>query len=252
VLGTQLSPALIAAAGLVQIMKRKISAWSGRYLAALRTHLRKSPRASLEPARSLGHQAAAIGLETLDLAKIHERALATLETCGRKDAMIGRADTFFTETLMPIEETHEAALKSRTRLNELNAALSQRLVDLAMSRRSLKLGIARRKTAESALQKSADHYKQLLKESLSLQKHLQCLTHQILSTQERQRKKISQDLQDEIAQTLLGINVRLLTVKEAAGRNTMGLQQEIASTQRLLDASVKTIKWLAHKLDKNL
>ena len=231
-------------------MKRKISAWSGRYLAALRKHLRQSPRASLEPARSLGRQAAAIGLETLDLAKIHERALATLETSSSKDGIIGRADIFFTETLTPIEETHEAALKSSTRLNELNAALRERLADLAVSKRSLKLGIAQRKTAESALRKTPGHHKKLLKESLALQKHLQGLTHQVLSGQERRRKQLSQDLQDEIAQTLLGISVRLLTLQEAASRNTIGLQQEIARTQRLVDASVKTIKWFAGELDK--
>ena len=98
------------------------------------------------------------------------------------------------------------------------SALSGRY--LAASNRSLKQGIAQRKTVEAALKKSGEHYKALLEESLALQEHLRHLTHQILSAQEEERKKISHDLQDEIAQTLLGINVRLLTLKKAAKGNT--------------------------------
>ena len=86
-----------------------------------------------------------------------------------------------------------------------------------------------------------------MKESRRLQKHLQRLTHQILSAQEDKRKKISRELQDEIAQTLLGINVRLLTLKKAAAANAEGLKKEIASTQRLVDKSVKTIKRFARE-----
>jgi len=83
-----------------------------------------------------------------------------------------------------------------------------------------------------------------------LQKHLQHLTHRILSAQEDKRKKISHDLQDEIAQTLLGINVRLLTVKEAASRDAKSLNKEIASTQRLVDISARTVERFAREFEK--
>ena len=132
-------------------------------------------------------------------------------------------------------------------MSQLNKTLGRRTVDLAASNRSLKQGIVRRKTVEQALKKSGEHYKKLLKESRRLQKHLRHLTHQILSAQEDKRKKISHDLQDEIAQTLLGINVRLLTLKKEATVNTEGLKKEIASTQRLVDKSVKTIKRFARE-----
>ena len=228
-------------------MKRKLGALSGRYLAALRKHLKQSPSASLEPARGLGRQAVAIGLETLDVARIHARALATLEAADSKDGLIKRADIFFTETITPIEKTHRAALKASARLTRLNATLGRRTANLAASHRSLKRGIARRKTVELAFKKSREHYHVLLEESLALQKHLQHLTHCILSAQEDKRKKIGHDLQDEIAQTLLGINVRLLTVKKAAGHNAQSLQKEIASTQRLVHMSVRTIERFARE-----
>ena len=230
-------------------MKRTLTALSQRYVAALRKHLRQGPRA-IAPcvtAHDLGCQAAALNLETLDVARIHEAALATVEASRSKDGVIKRAELFFAEAVTPIEETHRAALKANVRLNQLNQTLGRRTVDLAASRRSLKQDVVQRKTVEQALKKSGEHSRKLLKESLRLQKHLQRLTHQILSAQEDKRKKISRDLHDEIAQTLLGINVRLLTLKKEAAIDASDLKKEIASTQRLVDKSVKSINRFARE-----
>ena len=120
---------------------------------------------------------------------------------------------------------------------------------LAASTRSLKQGIAQRKTVEKALKKSREHYKLLLEESLALRDHLRRLTHQILATQEAERKKISRDLRDEIARTRLGINVRLLTLKKAAKGKTASLKKEIANAQRLVRESVRSINQFARELD---
>jgi len=100
---------------------------------------------------------------------------------------------------------------------------------------------------EKALKKSGERSKRLLEESRRLQKHLQRLAHRIMVAQEDKRKKISHDLQDEIAQTLLGINVRLLTLKREGSANARGFEKEIASTQRVVDMSVKTIKRFARE-----
>ena len=231
-------------------MKRKLNTLSRRYVAALRKHLKQGPQASLQPALRLGRQAAAIGLETLDMARIHEGALATLEASSSRDGIIKRAGIFFAEAITPIEQTHRAALKANARLSQLNNTLGRRTVNLAASNRSLKQGIVRRKAVEQALKKSAGHYARLLKKSRRLQQYLQHLTHQILSAQEDKRKKISRELHDEIAQTLLGINVRLLTLKKAAAVNTGGLKKEIASTQRLVKQSVKTMNRFAREFGK--
>jgi signal transduction histidine kinase len=218
-------------------------------VAALRKHLRQGPRVTLPcgTARGLGREAAALKLETLDVARIHQGALAALEASSSRDGVIERAEIFFAEAITPIEETHRAALTTNVRLSKLSQTLERRTVDLTASHRSLKQGIVRRKTVQQALKKSAEHSRKLLKESCRLQHHLQRLTHQILSAQEDKRKKISRDLHDEIAQTLLGINVRLLTLKKQAAINTSGLKKEIASTQWLVDKSVKSIKRFARE-----
>jgi signal transduction histidine kinase len=229
-------------------MKRKLTTLSRRYASALRKHLKQSPRASLESARGLGRQAMSLGLEAQDVAGIHEVALATLEL-NSSIGQIERANIFFTKTIKSFGTTHRAVLNSNTRLNRVNQTLDQRAVDLAASNRSLKKGISQRRTVAAALKKRVDHYKKLLAKSLPVQKHLQHLTHHILSQQEKNRKKISHGLQDEIAQTLLGINVRLLTVKRAAGLNDKDLQKEIASAQRLVEKSAQSINRFARELD---
>jgi two-component system sensor histidine kinase UhpB len=77
------------------------------------------------------------------------------------------------------------------------------------------------------------------------------MTHRALVAQEDERKKISCELQDEIVQTLLGINVRLLSLKRQARGSAKGLKKEIASTQRLVLRSAQSVRKLARELDSH-
>jgi two-component system sensor histidine kinase DegS len=228
-------------------MKQKLIGLSQRYVTALRKHLKPGPRANLQPALRLGREAVALGLETLELARIHERALTTLELSRSKNGLIKRAEVFFTESLTPIVETHRAARQSKSDLHRLNGKLDRRTVELASTNRQLQRGIVRRKRVEAALKKSGVHYTRLLKDSLQLQEGLRLLTHQVLAAQEDERQKISRELQDEIAQTLLGINVRLLSLKQEALSNTKSLKNEIASTQRLVVNSARSVRRVARE-----
>lgn len=228
-------------------MKSKIFALSERYATALRKHLQGGSRASLQPALGLGRQAVALGLETLELARMHERAFAALGPSNGKNRSNKQAEIFFAEAITPIVETHRAARQCKLDLERLTETLDQRTAELASTNRQLKRGIVRRKSVENALKKSGVHYSKLLKDSLHLQAGLRKLTHQVLSAQEDERKKMSQELQNEIAQTLLGINARLLSLKMAARDNTHGLKNEIATTQRLVIKSAKSVRRLARE-----
>jgi two-component system sensor histidine kinase DegS len=228
-------------------MRKKWNGVSQRYVMALRKHLRQGPCASLQPAVQFGRRAVLLGLETLELARIHERALTTLALSNSKNGLIKRAEMFFAEALTPIVETHRAAQQSKIQLHRLNETLSRRTVELAATHRQLKRGMVRRQSVEAALKRSGIHYTRLLKDSLQLQEGLRQLTHQVLVAQEDERKKISRELQDEIAQTLLGINVRLLSLKQEARLNTKGLKNEIASTQRLVVKSAKSVRRVARE-----
>jgi signal transduction histidine kinase len=135
-------------------------------------------------------------------------------------------------------------------LRQLTELLGQRTLELAATNGQLQRGIVRRKTVEAALKKSGERYTRLLKDSLKLQEGLRQLTHQVLAAQEEERHKISHELQDEIAQTLLGINVRLLSLKQQARSNTEGLKNEIASTQELVANSAKSVRRAASQFKK--
>ncbi len=228
-------------------MTQKSNGLSQRYVTALREHLKQERGAGFLPALALGRRAVVLGLETLELARMHERALAELKLDGNQDGMLGRAEVFFAEALAPIVETHRAARESKVELSRLNKALSRRTALLSATNRLLQRGVVRRKSVEAALKKSGEHYTRLLGDSLRLQENLRQLTHRVLAAQEDERKKISHELQDEIAQTLLGINVRLLTLKSEARANTKGLKNEIASTQRLVVKSARSVRRAARE-----
>ncbi len=211
-------------------MKRNVTRLSRRYVAALRKHLKRGPRASYQPARKLGLRAMTFGLETLDLARVHERALITLvlpsDSSRARDAMVRRAGKFFAEAITPIERTHRTAQEANAYFAQLNQSLRRRSEDLAVSNRQLKREIVQRKGVEESLRKSEQHYGQLLKQSRDMQEQLRHLSRQLLVAQEEERKKISRELHDEIAQTLTGINVRLAALKTEAAHNTKGLQRK--------------------------
>jgi signal transduction histidine kinase len=72
-----------------------------------------------------------------------------------------------------------------------------------------------------------------------------------LAALEAGRKKMSHKLQDEIAQTLLGIRLRLLSLRHQAQSDPGSLKNEIASTQRLVVKSAASLRRFAHKLDNH-
>jgi signal transduction histidine kinase len=224
--------------GSIQKMKFKLIALSRRYVTELRKHLEPGCKAGTQPAVGLGRRAVALGLETLELARIHEHALTALKLTASRAAQIKRAEIFFNEAIGPIVDTHRAARQSRSELDRMNARLKRRTTELADTNRRLKEGIVRRKSVEASLKKSGEHYTKLLKNSIGLQDDLRRMTQQVLAAQEEERKSISRELRDEIAQTLLGINVRLLALKRAARANSKGLKNEITTTQRLVGKTV--------------
>ena len=230
-------------------MKRK---FSRRYQTALLSHLKQGPRAGLQPARGLGRQALAAGLQTLDLAKLHEQILVTRVLPGhpasKRASLIRQAGIFFTEAITPIEKIHRSPREAAIHLNQIVEMLSRRTVELAASNLALEQEIVQRKAVEAALKKSEHHYGELLAESDRLQTQLRQLSRQILLAQEEERREISRELHDVIAQTLTGINVRLAALAREAATNTEGLDRNIAQTQRLVEKSVDIVHRFAREL----
>jgi signal transduction histidine kinase len=219
------------------------------YLAALRSYLQHGTPSDTRAAHDLGSQALASGLDTLDLAKIHDQTLLTLLTESPSSVppedLTRRAEVFFTEAIMPIEGTHRLALEAATDMQQASSSLERRTLDLADSRRVLREQIAGRRIAEDALRINEDASSQLLKDSRMLEEHLQGMARKVLSANEAERRKMSLQLNDEIVQSLLAINLRMLALKKEVADNHADLTREIAVTQRLVEDSAQIIRHLA-------
>jgi PAS domain S-box-containing protein len=124
----------------------------------------------------------------------------------------------------------------------------RRLEVLAASNQKLAAEIARRQVVEASLKQSQQQQTQLLAESRFMQEQLRHLSRQVLQAQEDERKRISRELHDVIAQTLTGINLRLATLKKGAGLNPKNFDRDIERTQKLVENSVHIVHEFAREL----
>ena len=232
----------------------KLIELSRSYHTTLQNYLKHGSTPNMEPVRELGRFAMRLGLETLDLARIHEIAVASLvlpslaanPKAGEK--LMSRSGTFFAEAITPIEETHRGAREANAHLNQMLLALSQRTRELADSVEELKTEIEQRTTMEASLRISQETSSKLLAKSREMQEEMTTLTRQLLSAQEEERKRISRELHDVIAQTLTGINVKLAALKVEAASDNKNLEKKIMSTQRLVERSVDIVHRFAREL----
>jgi len=124
----------------------------------------------------------------------------------------------------------------------------RRMEALDAANRELKREIVRRKAVEAALKESEQYSCQLLAEALQLQKQLRHLSHQALQAQEEERKRISRELHDEIAQVLMAITLHLAALKKEAAPNSKDLKRKITRTQRLVEKSANIVHQFAGQL----
>jgi signal transduction histidine kinase len=222
------------------------------YHATLQQYLNQGSDTDMEAAWELGRQAMALGLETLDMARIHEIAVASLVlpvySLATGARLMSRAGLFFAEAITPIEQTHRGAREANIQLNRTVKALNQRTAELADSVAELKQEIIQRQAVETSLRTSEQTSLELLEKSRRMQEELRHLSRQLLSVQEEERRKISRELHDVIAQTLTGINLRLASLKAEAKVSTNELQEKISRTQQLVEESLDIVHRFASEL----
>lgn len=225
---------------------------SRKYHAELQDYLRHGAGADVTQAWELGREAIALGMETLDMARMHEIAVVTLvlplDSSSSRNSLMGRAGMFFAEVITPIEQTHRGAREANTHLNHIIKVLNQRTAELDDSISELHLEIVYRQEVEESLRASERTSNELLAKSLQMQEEMRHLSRQLLSIQEEERRKISRELHDVIAQTLTGINMRLATLKAASNENVDQLQAKITSTQHLVEKSLEIVHRFASEL----
>jgi len=128
------------------------------------------------------------------------------------------------------------------------AEAERRLNVLTGSNRRLEKEIARRQRVEESLKQTQAQQSQLLAQSRQMQDQLRDLSHRLLSVQEDERKRISRELHDVIAQTLTSINLRLASLTKESTLSAKDLARSIARTQELVAHSVDTVHQFAREL----
>ncbi len=141
---------------------------------------------------------------------------------------------------------HEEALrKAQARLaahaGQLEGVVARRTAQLTSSNRRLASALTSTRLGE-------EQNRVLLLESQDMHKKLRHLTHQILTAQEEERKKISRELHDEVVQALVGINVELSALVHGNSPDVKKLKDKIARTQRLVENSVDAVHRFAREL----
>lgn len=204
------------------------------YQKALATHLARKPTgaATSRSARKIGNEAISCGLNAIEPARTHDFAMNRLspeakQPDGKQEAALSLspAAVFYTEALAPLEKRSQK--------------------DHAKSEQTAK-------ALERQLQREVKQHNKLLSESQSQQRQVRQLTYQFFLAQEQERKEISRDLHDEIAQVLAGINVRLTALKKVAQIGKRDIGERIDQTQKLVEQSVAAVHRYALRLRPSL
>jgi PAS domain S-box-containing protein len=119
---------------------------------------------------------------------------------------------------------------------------------LTASNLKLKQEIIRRKSVEEVLHQTRLEETRLLKQSRKQQLRLRALSHQIIQGQEEERKRISRELHDVVAQSLVGINIHVSALAKEAKDKLGSLQARIASTQQIVENAVDRVHQFSQEL----
>jgi signal transduction histidine kinase len=128
----------------------------------------------------------------------------------------------------------------------------RRVEQLIVTNKEANREIARRRALEASLRESERRQRTLLAEARTLHVQVRSLARNVLLAQEEERKKISRELHDHIAQVLAGINVHLgaLTAGGALGRRNA--RQQVGKFRRLVSKSIQVVRRFARELRPSL
>jgi signal transduction histidine kinase len=200
----------------------------------------------------LGCELLASGFNSLDVAKMHGQSLHALlqspEFANARHGPIGRIGKFFAAALVPFERLHRTTQASQKQLQQRAATLRLQQAALAKANRRLTREVKRRQAGEDAVKKSLEHAHRLFVQSQLMQRQLRHLTRHMLSGQEDERRKLSRNLHDKVAQMLMAINVELSALDRAPSTGARARRARITLSRRLVEKALVAVHQLAHEL----
>ncbi len=181
------------------------------------------------------HDFKKIGVRTLML-----NARMLVEPGGKsKEILLGLHD--ITERKRTEQALADAQVTLARHAGELESKVAKRTRQLITSNNELAAAVVSTRLSEKEVHK-------LYLESQVAQKKLRQVTHQVLTAQEDERKRVSRELHDEVVQTLVAINVELSTLAHSNTAGTRHLKDKITRTQRLVESSVDAVHRFARDL----
>ena len=231
-----------------------IRSLSRSYQVASGKHLLRSPDSQSKPktARRLRNRTVKLEVGLPGLAKIHQGSLDSVKKEGlsalANKEQTQRSTAFFYSVVAPTEESRSTTSKTNIRLKESIKTLTRCTEDLTRSDKILLGEIAHRNKVEKSLRKSEHSSGLLLTQAREMQEEMRSLSRRTLTAQENERKRISRELHDVIAQTLAGINVRLAVLRSQSAASAEDFHKKIEFTERLVEQSVETVDRFASDL----
>lgn len=214
------------------------------YRCALREYLGNRGIESLQSAYELGCIAMRVGLGVFDLARLHEEILPKVTagggTRGEMVQQARAAETFLLDALSPFEAARRGLPEAYVRLEQLNEILERRNKALAAI-------LVRQRLVKEALRASNERYLKLFQQARSMKKDIRQHAARIILAQDQERKRVSRELHDEIGQVFAAMNIGLGMLKKQAGHDR-SFQQQVASTQALLEQSMESVHRFARGL----
>src|SRR5436190_5121347 len=257
-----------AKAKLAQIMKHKLMQLSQRYVTALRKHLKQGPCASLESARGMGRQAEleAQNVELQDdrermevlldkYTNLYDFAPAgyfSLDKQGRilevnltgaallgvaRSRLIGRSlPQLAVPGSQPIVLAFLKMIYCGTGKQSCQATLLRKggapfwagLHGVCAGSLSAHGKTCRVAVLDITPLKQAEEAERRIEALAVANRELKHLSGHVLRAQEEERKRISRELHDVIAQTLTGVNLRLEALRKDVALSATGLEGSVA------------------------
>lgn len=174
--------------------------------------------------------------------------LATLECRRRETGARECYDWQIRRVTLPEGESGIMCFFSDTTERTRLEAAGRRAAVLAANNEQLVAEVARRKAVERSLVESHEQQARLLAEARELQSQLRHLSRSVIEVQEEERRLISRELHDVIAQNLTGISLQLGSLETQAGRGQHAFRRCLASTRKLVGQAVETVHDFAREL----
>jgi PAS domain S-box-containing protein len=112
--------------------------------------------------------------------------------------------------------------------------------------------VTARKRIEDALRNSKEHYLALFREAQKARDSLQKLSSLVLHAQEKERKRISRELHDDVGQILTAISMGLRGIGRHGSGDAHVDQKQLGEVERLLNGAIETVHDFARELRPSL